>query len=100
MSEILNEEEKFRSFVLGLKEKNPSYTQARLATELESYEIGPKLCRSSLRWKINSILKRGTIKDKPRSGAPRTVRNQTLTRTVNKLLFLKKTKVKEKLLIN
>jgi hypothetical protein len=90
MTATLTEQEKFRAFVIDLKNKNPTWTPARIATELESYEVKPVIPRTALRWKINSILKRGTIKDKTRSGAPRTVRTLRFQQTVKKLIKLKK----------
>ena len=68
MAEDLSEDEQFRSIVLGLKKLNPSWTASKIYNELKSYENAPKLRRASLVRKINKILKRGTVKNKPGQG--------------------------------
>ena len=62
MFTCLSEAEEFRSLVFSLHKRNPSWTGAKIATELESYENPPNLNRNALRRKINRILKSGSIK--------------------------------------
>ncbi|CAF3310887.1 unnamed protein product [Rotaria sp. Silwood2] len=88
MSTSISLEEQFRGLVLSLKEMNPTWMACDIADEVQSYENPPRLRRDALRRKINRILRRGTIKDKPRCGAPRTVRTKQLKKTVKRLLHL------------
>ena len=90
MTDILTDEQEFRSLVLVLKKQNPSWGIARNATELQSYENTPELSRDALRRKINRALKRGTIKDKPGRGAKRTITTDRFKKNVKKLIHLKK----------
>ena len=62
MATDLTDEQQLRSIVLGLKKLNPSWKPSKIADQLSSYENPPKLKRAVLRWKINQILKRGTIR--------------------------------------
>ncbi|CAF1385316.1 unnamed protein product [Rotaria sordida] len=52
---------------------NPTWMASNIADEIQSYENPPSLRRDALRRKINRILQRGTMKDRSRCGAPRTV---------------------------
>ncbi|CAF3138914.1 unnamed protein product [Rotaria sp. Silwood2] len=88
MSTSISLEEQFRGLVLSLKEMNPTWMACDIADEVQSYENPPRLRRDALRRKINRILRRGTIKDKPRCGTPRTVRTKQLKKTVKRLLHL------------
>jgi hypothetical protein len=65
MANDLSENEQFRCLVLQLKRRNPSWMPADIANELQSHEIPEKLNRNALRRKINRVLERGTIKNKP-----------------------------------
>jgi hypothetical protein len=81
-------EEQFRGLVLSLKEMNPTCMACDIANEVQSYENPRRLRRDVLRIKINRILQRGTMKDKTRCGAPRTVRTKQSKKTVKRLLHL------------
>ena len=56
MSNTLNEREKSRTFVLMLKEKNPTCEAPQTANELQSFENPHTLSRESLLRIINLIL--------------------------------------------
>ena len=88
MATDLNNEENFAALVLELNNRNPTWTPAHIATEVESYEKKPNLERKSLRWKINKILKRKTIK-KRIGNRKKTVRTETYKIKVKKLIKLK-----------
>lgn len=90
MSDTFSLEEQFRGLVLSLKQMNPTWMAANIADEMQSYEKPPPLHRDALRRKINRILQRGTIKNRSRCGAPRTVRTEQLKKTIKRLLHLKK----------
>ena len=83
-------EEQFRGLVVSMKKMNHTWRVANIADEVKSYEKPPSLHRHALRRKINRILERGTIKDKSRCGAPRTVRTEELKKEVKRLIYLKK----------
>ncbi|CAF1445648.1 unnamed protein product, partial [Rotaria sordida] len=78
MSNTLILEEQFRELVLSMKEMNPTWMAADIADEIQSYENPLSLHHDALRRKISRILQRGTIKDRSRCGAPRTVRIEQL----------------------
>ena len=82
MENDLSENEQFRCLVLQLKKRNPSWTPAAIANELQSHEIPEKLNRATWRRKINRVLERGTIKDTQGQGAKRTI----VTKNLKKLL--------------
>ena len=88
MTSELTPDEKFATLVLELKRRNPSFTAANIADELESHEIPPTSTRAVLRKKISRILLRGTTKRKKRVGI-RTVRTQRFKKEVKKLIHLK-----------
>lgn len=88
MSNATSLEERFRGLVLSLKEMNPMWMAPDIADELQSYENPPPLRRDALRRKVNRILQRGTTKDKPRCGAPRSVRTEQTRKTVKRLIHL------------
>lgn len=80
----------FRAHVLYLKSCNPLWKSSEIANQLQSYQNAPTLKRKSLVQKITRALKRKSIKDKPRTGAPRTVRTQRFKEVVKKTIRLKK----------
>ena len=88
MSNATELEDHFRGLVLSLKGMNPTWMASDIADEVQSYENPPPLRRDALRRKINRILQRGTTKDKPRCGAPRTVRTEQMKKTVKRLIHL------------
>ncbi|CAF1533787.1 unnamed protein product [Adineta steineri] len=81
-------EEQFRAFILSLKQMNPTWKASDIADEVQSYANPPLLSRDTLRRKINRILHRGTIKDKPGRGGPRTVRTEQMKNVVKRLVHL------------
>ncbi|CAF1042510.1 unnamed protein product [Rotaria sordida] len=63
---------------------NPMWMAADIADEIQSYENPLSLHHDALRRKISRILQRGTIKDRSRCGAPRTVRIEQLKKAVKR----------------
>ena len=82
MSNTLTLEEQFRGLVLSMQEMHPTWMEADIADELQSYENPPSLHRDALGRKMSRILQRGTIKDRSTCGAPRTVRTEQLKKAV------------------
>ncbi|CAF1239863.1 unnamed protein product [Rotaria sordida] len=55
---------------------NPTWMAVNIVDELQSYENPPPLSRDAFTRKRNRILQRGTVKDRPKCGAPITVRTE------------------------
>ena len=86
----MDDEKNFRAHVLELKKRNPSWQGADIATTIESYEVKPNLTRDALRRKVNRILKRKTVADRPGRGRKVTIVTEQFKKKVKKAIFLKK----------
>ncbi|CAF2957771.1 unnamed protein product [Rotaria sp. Silwood2] len=87
----MEEKKEFRSFVLQLKQFNPSWEAKDITNFLVQSENPPSYTtKNGLRLKIWRILKRNQVNDLPRSGAPRTTATNEYIQSVKLNLQLTK----------
>ncbi|CAF1523861.1 unnamed protein product, partial [Rotaria sordida] len=79
-----------RNFVLNLKRLNTTWGVGRMVHFIQSCDNPPPLKYKSLHKCISRILKRGTVKDKKRSGRPVTTTTFEFQQSVNYYIKMKK----------
>ena len=87
----INDKKEFRSFVLHLKNLNPSWEAKDISKFLRQSQNPPSYTtKKALRFKVWRILKRNQVNDLPRPGAPRTTTTTKYVQAVKKTIELKK----------
>ena len=75
-----------RAFILQLHKLNPSWKASDITRFVFNSERPPQCKRRSFERSVQRAIQRGTVKDKPRSGAPRRARTQAnITRITRKI---------------